>query len=324
MPPVLRLNPWASEHEGALQIGGEEEDAPPKLVRLDVELSPDEWRPLDPGPFPAPAAVFVDGVRRLEVGVVQEDEGAIRFGLFGSYAAGAVSCRPERCEIVERSVQRRLVIGGGGGHYPFVEVPAGSTPLRFEGCSVDPNTEGKTLEGLQNLMRRLEGDVARRFIDADVIVFVDGPLTFLMPLQEPILGYVKKLQRTYLPNHLMTVLYALKPGQRSPAFCFGEGSHARYSWYLRLAETRGLDYSLAGVIRVEVSTGVGDDMAVRLAAMSAATLPRFASEPHREGRAPQNLYPIGALEDDLHHSLGNHLWVRRAVQSHVLEKGGVM
>jgi hypothetical protein len=36
-----------------------------------------------------------------------------------------------------------------------------------------------------------------------------------------------------------------------------------------------------------------------------ATLPRFASSPHKEPRAPQNLYPIAGLERALRRRLGD-------------------
>jgi hypothetical protein len=33
-------------------------------------------------------------------------------------------------------------------------------------------------------------------------------------------------------------------------------------------------------------------------------------------RAPQNLYPIGGLEEQLRHSLGDHEWIRRHIETH--------
>ena len=45
-----------------------------------------------------------------------------------------------------------------------------------------------------------------------------------------------------------------------------------------------------------------------------ALLPRFASESHKDGRAPQNLYPIGGLEKHLRHRLGDRELVIRALR----------
>ncbi len=45
-----------------------------------------------------------------------------------------------------------------------------------------------------------------------------------------------------------------------------------------------------------------------------AVLPRFASEPHKEPRAPQNLVPIAGLEHRLRHRLGDPLVLERALR----------
>ena len=54
--------------------------------------------------------------------------------------------------------------------------------------------------------------------------------------------------------------------------------------------------------------------------MSARSLPRFASDPVRDPRAPQNLYPVGALEARLRHRLGDPLLIRRATLAHLHEE----
>jgi len=320
MSLTLRIDSWASEYEGALQLGeADGEGGPPAGLRLDIEV--EQWQPRTPPPTSRPPVVFVDGVRRVEVGVIQEDDGRIGYGLFGSYAAGAVICGAGGAAVDRREVCRRLVLGGGS-RQPTMMVGAGSTTLEFAGHAIPENSPKASMDGLQELMRRLEGQIAMRYVGRDLLAFVDGPLTFLSPLAEPILGYVKTLHRQYLPQERLSVLYGLLAGQRTPVFAFEEGSASRYSWYLRLAPPRALDYGLAGVVRVEVSTSVGDREAIRLADLSAAVLPQFASSAAWDARAPQNLFPLGALENDLHHCLGNHLWVRRAIEGHLMQQGG--
>ena len=44
------------------------------------------------------------------------------------------------------------------------------------------------------------------------------------------------------------------------------------------------------------------------------TLPRYASAPHKEARAPQNLYPIAGLENNLRGRLGNQQILERALR----------
>jgi hypothetical protein len=54
--------------------------------------------------------------------------------------------------------------------------------------------------------------------------------------------------------------------------------------------------------------------AVALADSVTVMLPRFASEPHKDARAPQNLYPIGALERALRRRLGDPGVLYRALR----------
>ncbi|MCO6502790.1 MAG: hypothetical protein J5I28_06890, partial [Acidimicrobiales bacterium] len=54
--------------------------------------------------------------------------------------------------------------------------------------------------------------------------------------------------------------------------------------------------------------------AVRAAGRITATLPRFASALHKDPRAPQNLYPIGGLERELRHRLGDRDLAVRALR----------
>jgi hypothetical protein len=45
------------------------------------------------------------------------------------------------------------------------------------------------------------------------------------------------------------------------------------------------------------------------------TLPRFASEAHKDARAPQNLYPIAGLERHLKRLLGDPMLLERALRT---------
>jgi hypothetical protein len=73
-------------------------------------------------------------------------------------------------------------------------------------------------------------------------------------------------------------------------------------------------------VRLETAASL-DLAAVRaLADTSARYLPRFASDPARDPRAPQNLYPVGALETRLRHRLGDSLLIRRATLARLHEE----
>jgi hypothetical protein len=69
-----------------------------------------------------------------------------------------------------------------------------------------------------------------------------------------------------------------------------------------------------GIVRCEASAALRADDVIALADRVAATLPRFASAPHKDARAPQNLYPIGGLERHLRHRLGDAAVVYRALR----------
>ena len=58
---------------------------------------------------------------------------------------------------------------------------------------------------------------------------------------------------------------------------------------------------------------------VAIADRTAALLPLVASEPHIDPRAPQNLVPIGALERQLRHRMGDPGLVYRALRAAVME-----
>jgi len=61
---------------------------------------------------------------------------------------------------------------------------------------------------------------------------------------------------------------------------------------------------------------------VALADASASILPAFASAPHWDPRAPQNLVPIAGLEKRLRHLLGERDLVYRMVRSAAQLAGG--
>jgi glycosyltransferase involved in cell wall biosynthesis len=91
-----------------------------------------------------------------------------------------------------------------------------------------------------------------------------------------------------------------------------EARAARYSWYLRLPGPRA--QPLSGIVRVELPALGGIADVVARADAVTRTLPRFASEAHKDPRAPHNLYPIAGLEQRLRHLLGNQLIVERGLR----------
>jgi hypothetical protein len=280
---------------------------------LDVERPPADWSPIgaDARPGPWESVLFVDGVRRIDAmgwgGDDVSPDGTPSMGLFASYAAGVVRCRPKRAELVDAEVQRGLF--SGAARVDDVATSAGS----YTGIPVplkpDPPPAQQLGEKVQDRMRGIELEVSRRAArdDTDLLV-VDGPLNNQLRLPH-ILGYAKTHSTLYLPAELNRLVGRLTAGQRTPVF----GLDRRFSWYLKLPGTSGAPW--AGVVRVECWADVPVSEAIELAAASQPTLCRYASTEYKDARAPQNLYPIAGLERELRRRLGDQRLLHRAIRA---------
>jgi hypothetical protein len=306
---VLRVDPWDPEYGTSLEL--ESIDELPQAVELDVESV--AWRPIGPELVEGlPCCAFIDGVRRVDLRLFAEEDGAAAPALAGSWAVGtAWSTRPPT--VRELVVGRTLVVGGGLTHADLTP-RVGGEELRYVFIGVPGTTPLDPIVGLQNVMREAEAALARRVFlggEADLLV-LDGPLTYFA--DGPIVGMVKRQSRSYLPNDRSSILGELTAGERTPLFQLGEQRLERYSWYARLGPLRRIDGAMTGVVRLEVAKEVGLEKARELADIATAVLPRFASVVGRDPRAPQNLYPVGQLERVLRHRLGDADLVRRALE----------
>jgi hypothetical protein len=306
---VLRVDPWDPEYGTSLELELIEEA--PQAVELDVEPLP--WGAISVvGPEQLPCCAFIDGVRRIDVRLFAEDDGALAPALAGSWAVGAAwSTRPPK--VAEVVVGRTLVVGGGISH-PDLAPSLGGDELRYVFVGVEGALPVDPIVGLQNVMREAEAALARRVFlagEADLLV-LDGPLTYFA--DGGIVGLIKRQSRSYLPSDRSEILTDLRVGERTPLFQLGEQRLERYSWYTRLGPQRPIDGAMTGVVRLEVPRDIGIDRARSLADLATAVLPRFASVVGRDPRAPQNLYPVGELERVLRHRLGDAALVRRSLE----------
>jgi hypothetical protein len=281
-------------------------------TEFDVELPEHEWRPVDPGPGTTEPHVvlFVDGVRRNDAGVwVQDDAGRVHPGLAASYAAGVVRCdlRGGSAELVGHRIGRGLFSPSPDA------ADVGEPPARYAAQTAGGG-EPRQLEGAVGAcLARLEVELSHHAraasvstVDDDDLLVIDGRLHGRTSIPRAI-GYVKRQRGDYLPPALSTVVTALAAGQRTPVFRLS----SLYSWYLRLPGPVGPPW--AGVVRVECDGHLTVPEAVALADRSTATLPRFASHPYKDPRAPQNLTPIAGLERRLRGLLGDPRLLHRAL-----------
>jgi hypothetical protein len=279
-------------------------------LNLDLELPADSWRPMTAdASIPVPGRVlFLDGVRRIDARVwVHGAEPQPAAGIAASYAAGLV-CLDGSARITDVAVERGLFTAAAG---------AGGLESRHANYrawqAAGPGMDQLSL-ALQRRLSDAEVQLALLFRkehpDADDLLVVDGPLRGRTHLDRTI-GYIKTHHTTYLPVEQATVVSALAPGQRTPAFTMGT-SWRRSSWYLRLPGSSGAPWS--GVVRLECSADLPVREVVRLADLSALLLPPLASSAHKDPRAPQNLVPIGGLERELRRRLGDQQLLYRSLR----------
>ena len=295
---------WAPEYGSPTEAMGLVEGT--AAVDPWAEADASAWRPIRPASGLAPFATvaFVDGVRRVEANVfVDGDAGTVHRGICASFAAGVVRCAGS-AEVVAAEVRRGLFVPAQG---------AEALPTRhgrFDLYATTSDEPEVTSLRLQRAMGELEGEVARRSPDVDIVV-VDGPLRGGLHAGGHV-GYVKTHHAVYGPALVREVVTALAVGERTPLLLFG-APMPRWSWYLRLPGV--VTHGWSGIVRLETAADTSAAEAAAIADRICRTLPRFASVPQKDPRAPQNLVPIGGLERELRHRLGDPQIVLRALRS---------
>lgn len=302
MPQKVAIESWDPDYGVPSTEQTQETDVE---VDADVEVPGEQW-----GPVPAQAEdrpevlLFIDGVRRIDANAWLEDgRSPVRQGMFASFAAGAV--RVVRQAHVDRIEVRRVLFAPGnpegfatraGAYEPFGVASAGTDALS---------------SALQERLGDLEVEVAAGVADDADLVVVDGPLYRRQHLPRTI-GYVKTHGVHYLRGRPADTITALAAGERTPVFRF-RTSWTRNAWYLRLPGPKA--HAWSGVVRMEATADLPLAETVALANLTAGVLPRYASEPHKDPRAPQNLYPIAGLERELRRRLGDAVYVERALRA---------
>lgn len=280
-----------------------------------VQVEEREWSPITPAVSHDVHRIgFVDGARRIDLRLFAEEGAKIAPALAGSWAVG-VAWGNQRPEIGPVRVGRALIVGGGLTH-PGLSSTIGSAELTFAAASVAGAAPIDPIQGLQNAMRQAEAALAEELLASERpdLLLLDGPLTYFGP-ELAVVGMIKRQNRPYLRPEQSAILAALGVGARTPIFLLGEQRLERFSWYLRIGPRRQIDGTMTGIVRLEATTFSGIEATQGLADVTAAVLPRFATEWGRDPRAPQNLYPIAQLERELHRRLGDRMIIRRALES---------
>lgn len=310
-PVSYTVDPWDPGYGVAFSEeldGGALEESSAEL-NLDLEMPAAHWRPVDPDPALAlPGTVlFLDGVRRIDARVwVHATRPQPVPGIAASFAAGLVSC-DGAARISAVTVERGLFTAAAEA--TGITARRASYPARL---AAGPALEQLSL-ALQQRLTSAELQLALSYRAqnpaADDLLVIDGPLRGRTHLDRAV-GYIKTHHVSYLPPEQAAVVSALRPGQRTPAFTMGT-SWRRTSWYLQLPRTWGVPWS--GIVRLECSADLPVAEVIRLGDLAARLLPPLASVPYKDPRAPQNLVPIGGLERELRHRLGDQQILYRAL-----------
>jgi hypothetical protein len=313
MPLTLQIDPRPTSYDAVIQV--EEEDEGGAAVNPFVETS--DWAPIVPERRDLPeTVVFVDGVQRVEMRLIGQDNGRVVYGALASLSVGSVFHRSEGATTERGLPERILSLSDGGGNGDVLKIDCGSETLTFQAkSSAVPGLAG-VHDALTSARREAETRLGDELVRAGhPLVIVDGRLNFGSSRTSMAVGLIKTMQRQYLEGPQLAVLSDLRCGTRSPLFWI-DRKDAVYSWYVRLCEGRRIDHPWAGLVRLETLDAMGLQPAIQLADLTAQHLPSFASDPAWDPRAPQNLYPIAALESLLRHELGDHEWIRRHIEVH--------
>jgi len=255
---------------------------------------------------------FVDGVRRIDARIwIADGEHTDKPGVCATVAAGAVRCRPGAATVEAVTVDRALFTSAADAE----ALDLGATG-RYHLRPLPVATDEALYLAVHGHMTKIEQELSDELDEPGLVVF-DGPLGLRDGAN--CAGYIKSQHVQYLDEALTPVIGQLGVGQRTPLFHLG-GELSTWSWYLRLPGPRS--HAMSGVVRVELP-GLGDaESAAYRADQITAALPRFASEAHKDARAPQNLYPIAGLERELRRRLGDATLLDRALRRHAAASAG--
>lgn len=301
---TLTLRSWSAEFDQS------RDDDPPAHAVVDpnVEIPASLWRPLRPDTTPERTVLIVDGVQRIDSWADLSTQSASGSSstevVLASFAAGAVRAGSDLARVVALEVRRCA----------FCE----TQPPLLEGYAWEKlrSVDHSAQDVVNAAMTRLEVEVASRVATGEELVIIDGPLRRRDHLPGCV-GYIKSHRVEYLTDQLGRIVAALAPGERTPLFALST-RWDRFAWYARLplagTATDPTGSPWLGIVRGEAAAALGVVEAVRLANRACVSIPRFASKPTKDPRAPQNLTPLGGLERMLRHRLGARDLLLRGVR----------
>jgi hypothetical protein len=151
------------------------------------------------------------------------------------------------------------------------------------------------------------------------IVIADGSLSLQRMKKYPaeraiVAGIIKSIEQLYVSSENLSYLAKLKVGQRSPLFsiAYKDYGEEKFSFFIRLQTPMSYGSGFSNLARIEMVPDI-TTKAVAKADLIASTVLFFASGFNSDARAPQNLYPVIALEKILKTRLGDIRLVKNRI-----------
>ena len=320
--PLVTLDPWSVDYGSAV---GFEEETPDEDSSFEVDpfVETQEWSSaISPAAIPLPDSVaFVDGVQRVEYWArVDDGEAALSNAVFASVAVGAVVSRAGQATMSCEHTQRVFGVAGTVRAEPMV-VRSGKNELVYQVERAKELGQRAAYQAIAIVRRDLEHLCVQKMLSNHPLVIADGRLDRPEASDNQLVGVAKTLHQLYLKGEQRALIARIGSGERTPIFQISDSWGSRYSWFLRLPYTRRIHHSYAGIVRLEVPMASSQAPST-VADMLTHNLPRFASRPEHDPRAPQNLLPVGALEKRLRHELGDVAYIRRLIEDCIATGGG--
>jgi uncharacterized protein len=328
----FRLEAWGNDYQPPINI----EELEESQSEVDATVEETDWSKFSkhrPQPNLPRRLIFLDGRRRIDAALIGGSGNTMNYGVFGTIAVGAVFVDRLTHTAKSGNLTIRRILGfGGNQEAPLTRIPCplgSSAQLVYEPAEpyVENNPEiRKNL--VQNAMLKAEASLATKYhtTEADTLVIRDGRLPYNSA--NFTVGYVKTMHKNYLSEEHATLLWELKPQERSPIFLIKEKNRPNWSWYIKSGNSQTncqrLGYhDLHGVVRLELSSEIPLETVQKIADQTTYLIPEYASHPYKDPRAPQNIIPVGALERELGRRMGDANLIKRRLQ-HFLASVGVM
>lgn len=297
---MLKLDPRPPSHDSVAEASFNDK------VRTNVvdDVEARDWQPIAPAmPDALLRLAFVDGVQRLERRISAVGEGWPIPGALVSYAAGAV--RPDvNPPLCHTKVERRIILARGATP-STVRLQAQNGDVDYLPEFSAGNDFDSLNQTLNDLRAKLEAQVVRALlVDGSELIIVDGRLPEVR--QGPIVGLIKTLHDLYIAkDEQLECLTRLRAGERSPVFLIERARSTYYSWFACLRTPGPFDIPLSGLARIEMDDHTPKEEVFHVANTLTSILPKYASSPMHDDRAPQNLLPVGQLERELRRRMGD-------------------